>query len=107
MTRRFLLSREASDELDESASYLAENAGLETALRFHENAEATFRDLLQHPGMGRPRSFRSERLVGARSRPITGFENWLVFYVPIEGGIRVLHVLHGAREIESILGDES
>ncbi len=38
--------------------------------------------------------------------PIRGFENYLVFYRPIEEGIEVTRVLHGARDIRGILEEE-
>jgi len=34
------------------------------------------------------------------------FRKYLVFYRPISGGIEVLHVLHGARDIAGILAEE-
>ncbi len=33
---------------------------------------------------------------------IRGFENFSIFYFPIEDGIEVVRVLHGAREIERL-----
>ena len=34
------------------------------------------------------------------------FRKYLVFYVPIPGGIEVFRVLHGARDIDGILDAE-
>ena len=54
------------------------------------------------PGMGVVTSFSgSEDRVLHRWR-IRGFENFLIFYRPIEDGIEVIRVLHGAREIERV-----
>jgi plasmid stabilization system protein ParE len=33
---------------------------------------------------------------------VSGFENHLIFYRAIPGGIEVLHVYHGARDIEAL-----
>ena len=35
--------------------------------------------------------------------PVKGFENHLIFYLSHSGGIDVIRVIHGARDIENIL----
>ena len=37
---------------------------------------------------------------------VGGFRNHLVFYVPVEKGIRLLHLLHGAQDIDKVMGEE-
>jgi len=32
-----------------------------------------------------------------------GFENWLIFYQPKRDGVQIVHVLHGSRDIASLL----
>ena len=39
-----------------------------------------------------------------RRWPVTGFENWLIFYLPRANGVEVVHIIHGARDIEALLG---
>ena len=34
-------------------------------------------------------------------------KNYIIFYQPVEGGIEILRVLHGSRDIESIFGHVS
>jgi len=46
------------------------------------------------------------RLKGLRRIPVKGFENYLVFYLPHQGGIDVIRVLHGARNIDNIFALE-
>ena len=58
------------------------------------------------PQIGARRELRNPRLEGLRMWPIRGFENYLVFYRPIEEGIEVTRVLHGARDIRVILADD-
>lgn len=31
------------------------------------------------------------------------FKNFLIFYLPIAGGIKVIRVLHGSRDVDAIL----
>jgi toxin ParE1/3/4 len=45
-------------------------------------------------------------LTELRFLPIARFKKYLVFYRPIPGGIEVVRVLHGARDIHGILAAE-
>lgn len=40
---------------------------------------------------------------GVRVFPVSRFKKYLVFYRPIQDGIEVLRVLHGARDIKGLL----
>jgi uncharacterized protein YyaL (SSP411 family) len=57
--------------------------------------------LEQIAGLGRLRKFRNPRLKGVRSWLVSGFDNYLIFYRATPEGIEVLHVYHGARDIEA------
>jgi len=35
----------------------------------------------------------------ARGLPVSGFENYLIFYRPLQDGIDVLRIVRGARDI--------
>lgn len=74
----------------------------DAATRFIELARETFVALAREPGSGRLWKFRNPRLQEVRSRHISGLDNYLVFYHPVPGGIKVLHVYHGARDIEML-----
>ena len=74
----------------------------DAATRFIELARETFVALAREPGSGRLWKFRNSRLQDVRSRHISGLDNYLVFYRPVPGGIKVLHVYHGARDIEML-----
>jgi toxin ParE1/3/4 len=49
---------------------------------------------------------RSPRLADLRFFPVTRFPNHLVFYRPLEDGLELVRVLHGAREIARLLESE-
>jgi toxin ParE1/3/4 len=74
----------------------------ESAMRFLRSAEETFHELARMPGMGVAVSFSDLQNLSLRRWRIRGFENFLIFYRPIDNGIEVIRVLHGAREIERI-----
>lgn len=106
MTSRFHILPAADRDLDHQADYLAREAGIETALRFYDAAAATFENLVRMPGMGEQRHTTKPRLVGLRVFRVQGFERYLVFYRPREDGIEIVRVLHGARDIDSVLDEE-
>lgn len=87
----------------EAADYLASQSGLELGERFLGAASAEFDLLAGMPQMGAVCGFRSSKAKRIRRWPVTGFENWLIFYEPVKSGIDVVRLLHGAQDIESIL----
>ena len=78
----------------------------DAAARLIESAYETFKTLAVTPGLGRRRKFSDPRLRGIHSWQISRFDNYLIFYRPIPGGIQVLHVYHGARDIEALFDKE-
>jgi toxin ParE1/3/4 len=95
----FILSEFVEPELSAIWDYIAMD-NLDAADRFIEAAYGTFQELARMPGMGRNRTFPQARLRNMRSFRIRGFENYLIFYRPIQDGIEVFHVVHGARDLE-------
>ena len=101
--RRVVVRPAADRDLEEQAQYIARQGSTEAALRFYQAAERTFALIVSHPEMGRLRHFRKPALTGVRVFPIQGFERHLTFYRRVTGGIEVLRVLHGARDVERVL----
>jgi toxin ParE1/3/4 len=98
---------DAIRDLIESADYLARHASLPTADRFLAAAEKTIEQLARMPGLGTRWDSDRTRLAGVRYRPVSRFRKYLVFYRPhAEGGIEVLRVLHGARDLANLLEAE-
>jgi plasmid stabilization system protein ParE len=53
-------------------------------------------------------SLTTRGLPGCVKRSVVGFKSYLVFYlIEEEGIIDVIRVLHGARDISAVLGDDS
>lgn len=105
MSRRVLLDPTAVDDLREQSDYFAESS-IDTAARFLRAANETFENLARMPGMGSRQQFHSKRLQGLRRWQVQGFPAHLVFYRTHEEAVEILRVLHGARDIETILEDE-
>ena len=73
--------------------YIADDS-LDRADDFLDRIESKLMTLAQNSGLGRK---RSELLPDLRSFSIG---NYVVFYQQIEGGIDVIRLLHGSRDIE-------
>jgi toxin ParE1/3/4 len=107
MTGRFRLRvRPAADaDIDEIARRIARD-NLAAAQRFDDAVWDAFEKLGGMPGIGAIREIDNVRLRGLRSWVITGFDQYLILYLPIERGIEVVRVLHGARDVNAILEAE-
>jgi toxin ParE1/3/4 len=103
MTRRYDVLPAADEDLDNQAAYLATEDSLEIALRFYDAANITFDRLAATPGIGERWRSSDPRLAELRVGRIAGFEKHLVFYRPTSGGVEIVRVLHGARDIDTIL----
>ena len=104
--RRLIVRRRAKTDVNQIGVFIGEK-NLDAGIRFFDEAKAAFRLLAENPGFGALRTARNLRLKGLRSWPIHGFQNYLVIYQPLEdGGIEVIRVLHGARDVDSILRKE-
>jgi toxin ParE1/3/4 len=93
-------------DLDEAADYLRRQNGPERAIGFLRNADSTFTRLANMPGLGTRYDPDEPVFANLRFFPISRFRKYLVFYRPIMDGIEVLRVLHGARDIRSLLAEE-
>jgi toxin ParE1/3/4 len=93
-------------DLDETADYLRQQSGPERAVRFLREADSTFARLAGMPGIGTLYEPDDALYADLRFFPVSRFKKYLVFYRPIVGGIEVLRILHGARDIQGILADD-
>jgi toxin ParE1/3/4 len=92
-------------ELYDQALYYEDRGSSETALRWLDQARATFEFLARNPQIGAkwPVPHRAHRLSGVRTWPVDGFKDFIVFYRPVPFGIEVIHVLRGSRDLDRIL----
>lgn len=98
-TARIVLHPEVPEDLLTIITYLAARSPA-AADRFARAVPESLEDVARFPGAGSLGEFKDARLEGVRSWRIRGFKKYLAFYRPIESGIYVLAVLHGARDIE-------
>ena len=105
MSKAIHRRHEARQDLVDIFRYHARAAGLRVAQRFFTQAEATFTRLAGMPGMGACYEHEHPALAGLRVVPVSRFKKYLVFYRPIADGIEIVRVLHGARDISSLLAE--
>jgi toxin ParE1/3/4 len=86
---------QAEQDLIEIGVYIAADDPA-AADRWIDLIGETCRLLAALPGMGRD---RKDLLAKLRSFPVG---NYIIFYRPVAGGIIVIRVLHGARDIEAL-----
>jgi len=106
VTPRFIVLPAARADLLEQFGHLVQHS-LEAANRFLAAAESAFERLAEMPGMGVRRPLKSPRLEGLRQWPIPGFRHHLIYYRETSDGIEVIRVLHGARDVQRILEEET
>ncbi|MDZ8109051.1 MAG: type II toxin-antitoxin system RelE/ParE family toxin [Nostoc sp. DedQUE12a] len=90
----------AVSDLDNIYEYIASN-DLSILGRLLNRFTELFRKLAAMPGIGRNRPELGE---GIKSFP-SG--NYVIFYRTVEGGIEIMRVLHGARDIEKIFAQDT
>ena len=94
------LQSAARQDLGDILSYIGK-MDPENALAFVNCLRTTCRRLSRLPESGRARGDLRPRL---RSFPV---DRYVIFYRAIDsGGVEIVRVLHGARDIESIFGDD-
>jgi toxin ParE1/3/4 len=95
VTRRPL----AETDILEIWNYIADDS-VAAADRWVDRLDEQFRVLAMQPAMGRA---RDELARDVRSLP---FGRYVIFYVPLDDGIDVVRVLHGARDIDAVYNAE-
>ena len=92
---RLTISAHARTDLREIHAYIAKD-NPEAARRLLERLRAKTRTLLQMPGMGRS---REDLRPGLFSFPVG---RYVLFYCPQPGGIVLVRVLHGSRDVPTL-----
>jgi toxin ParE1/3/4 len=100
---KVILAPCVEDELWEIWAFIARD-NPDAATCVVEAAYETFKNLADKPNLGRLRKLNDPRLRGVRSWHVSGFDDYLIFYRPIPGGVQVLHIYHGARDIDALFG---
>jgi len=101
MSRRFILSTPASQDLDEILTYVLENSSEQSAQHVAERLEEAFQKLADNPGLGH----RREDLTSSAVRFLTVW-SYFIIYKPDTKPLQVARVVHAARDVENLLRGE-
>jgi|WetSurMetagenome_2_1015567.scaffolds.fasta_scaffold896939_2 toxin ParE1/3/4 len=104
MSAAVFRTKAALSDLNQLAAFIQRDSP-DAAIRFLAAAERTFQRLAGMPELGERQEFGRRELAGLRMWHVEGFDNYVIFYRPAEGGIDVLRVLHAARDTAAVFGD--
>ena len=91
----------AESDVAEIVSYIA-NDNPEAAQRFCGALQETGELLLDMPYIGSMRVSDKPALKDIRVVPVRNFDRYFIFYRPVNGGIEIVRVLHGARDYPAL-----
>ena len=97
---RFFLQTEVLRDLEEIYSYIAD-FNPHAAWKVMDAAFETFQTLADSPLLGT--RYRGTRLAELRFLPLKNYRTYLVFYKPFRDGVLIVHVFHGARDLNVLL----
>lgn len=106
MKLRLFRERLAESDLLDQVDYIGDN-NPSAALRFIDAVESAFDRLSKMPEIGSVREFASSRLDGIRMWPLPDFPKYLIFYQVTEDSIRILRILHSARDIPTLFDEKN
>lgn len=93
----YILTPHAEKDIDEILSFIAADK-LEAAIAFHERLTNRFEMLAENPNSGRERPEIKQDLCSFPEG------RYLIFYREWAGIVAIVRVLHGARDLDDILG---
>jgi toxin ParE1/3/4 len=102
---RITFSDLALADVLEQADWYQAQADLRLAQRWEKAVTSTLLRIARVPRAGAPCRFLADQLRGTRWVPVAGFPRHLLFYQFREDEIRVLRVVHGARDLEALFSD--
>jgi toxin ParE1/3/4 len=106
MSRAIIRLPRAESDLIGCYAYLGEEASAQTADRFLNAVDKTLTLIAKSPGIGTPHQTNKPQLAGLRSFPVSKFKRYLLFYQAFDDRIELVRVLHGARDIRTVLDVE-
>jgi toxin ParE1/3/4 len=94
----------AREDLIRQADFTSDSS-LTAGRRFFSAVHKTCVRLAESPNSGEAIKRTRAEYEGLRIRRIRDFPNHIVFYRPIEDGVEVLRILHGAQDWQAMVGE--
>jgi plasmid stabilization system protein ParE len=103
------ISEAAALSIVEQADYYVQASDIALAQRWEEAVDQAVHSLLSSPERGARCRFRSPALANLRWIFVPGFPKHMIFYrfSSDEAVIRIVQVLHSARNLETILDEDA
>jgi len=95
MSNFYRLTIPAQQDLNDISQFIA-NRNIDAAIRLVDKITQKFETLAKFPNLGKS---RAELFPGLRSFPL---EDYLIFYRLIDGGIEIVRVVSGYRDVEAL-----
>ena len=102
----FVRSTAREDILRQFAWYLDVRDSPEIARRFLDAVEVAIQKIADRPKIGAPKWLDNPKLKGLRSWPVPRFPAVRVYYLCSDDELRIVRVLHGKRDLQSILQED-
>lgn len=96
----------ADDDVDEIATFIAKDSA-EQAMRFYDAINETYKHIIEAPLRWSLYGLSHPRLQDIRKRAVNGFDRYLIFYRVDADMVEIIRVIHGARDIPSLFGEEA
>jgi len=93
------------DDLPDLYSHIAGDKP-RAAERLLDAISDTFAQIAKHPESGMVYPTNNPRLKIVRMLPVKGFPNYLVFFRIDPDAVRILYVIHGARNLRQLFGKQ-
>jgi toxin ParE1/3/4 len=87
--------------------WYAERGLPDIARRFRMAAKSSVDELLSTPQAGAPKQVSNGELTGLRTWSVQGFDEFRIYYLVQDDLVKVLRILHGRRDVASILESET
>ena len=100
---RILRRPKAVEDIETHAAYLAAD-NLDVALRFLDDARQTIEQIAEFPSSGAPFPSRNSDLAKMRTKLMSNFPNYVIFYIEHEDSVEVVRILRGGQDMEEEIG---
>lgn len=104
--KRLIIRSVAREDLLDYYDYLSEQGAPLAGARFLQAVQQAFARIREMPGVGSPRDVDHPQLSGLRSLAVPGYEVVRFYYVETEDAVRIIRMLHGSRNVKSVLESE-
>jgi plasmid stabilization system protein ParE len=103
---RLFVQQAAEQDILRQVEWYAEKGLPHIARRFHAAVLDAIDALQAMPGAGPPKFFDNPLLAGLRSWSVKGFDDFRVYYLVQAETLTIVRVLHGKRDLGTILGSQ-